>query len=145
MEQPHAEEIGKAIERAQRKVPKDYSEVLPFMARPVETKYHRTNPELAYKAMGKAIEGLSPRELRDLARHIEQWKHCESHGRRIVQEVAIWYAEEAHWNRVRREIEERMNRLHPVIDFATWSKRHRKAQARTSSSTVAGVAQPGAC
>lgn len=131
MEQPYAEEISAAVERAKKKLPKDYSAVLPFMAKPTETKYHRTSPELAYKAMGEAIEGLTARDLRELAGWIKSWRRCDIHGRHIVQLVALHYAEDAERKRVQREIEERMNRLHPVIDFGAWKRCRRYKQRQT--------------
>lgn len=46
----------------------------------------RTTPELAYKAMREALDGLTPSEMRKLAPVISRWKKLSPRGRRLLDD-----------------------------------------------------------
>lgn len=109
----------KTLEKGKRRAPKDYSHILPFMAPPVPSQSGRTAPELAYRAMGEAIEGLEPRDLRKLAPLIHHWKKLDC-GRKSIAEECLRVLENEQENEERRW---KYEREHPVIVFT-------KARAR---------------
>lgn len=83
------ERIRKHVESAREEVGPDRSKLVPFMMEPEPSLSGRTAPELAYKAMAKAIDGLEPRDLRKLARVVHFWKDCDEHNRAVIEMCAL--------------------------------------------------------
>lgn len=109
------------LKQGKKKAPKDYSRILPFMAPPVPSQSGRTAPELAYKAMGEAIDGLEPRDLRKLAGFISLWKDLDCGRQFILRECAFYLRNEQEEDEAMWKFE----REHPVIVFAEAKKRLR--------------------
>lgn len=116
------EDPQERLAEAKKKAPKDYSRILPFMAEPTPTKSRRTSNEIAYRKMGDAIEGLDASELRSLADFIVLWREYGHYEHLILHQDMIALKDEQDERRERQ----RLDRLHPVIDFqkAKQRKRH---------------------
>lgn len=117
-------ETLEAIDKAKRAIGPDYSELLPFMAPPTPTEHRRTAPEVAYRAMGEAIDGLKPAELRELAQVISHWKRCSRYRRRIIGNVAATLSTEQYHADREKEYEAWLDVNHPIIDFKKAQSAH---------------------
>jgi hypothetical protein len=88
----YGERVRKHVERAKKEVGYDRPKLVPFMDEPEPSPSGRTAPELAYRAMARAIDGLEPRDLRKLARVVSHWKRCDESGRSVIDGCAfnVW-------------------------------------------------------
>jgi len=70
------------VEEAMRECPPDYAAILGI--EPPRSESGRTAPEIAYRAMREALDGLTPAELRKLAPLVNRWKGLSPRGRKLL-------------------------------------------------------------
>ena len=110
-----------------RECPTNYAAILGM--EPPRSDSGRTAPEIAYRAMREALDGLTPSELRKLAPIVARWNKMDAYGRKLLDGCS-WRVKLHTEKEERQRKKKRATQKGVVLDFKACRRQLRYLKMR---------------